>query len=111
MKTFIHCPKCKKPLVSDYRPLHDTTGYWTKDCITPNHRIYTRTIVGNDSELEDLLITLSNKHLKMAVWEFQAKKLYIRTSDHPNYYLPFFLPDLSDYDKLVEKIKTLMIFG
>ena len=58
-----------------------------------------------------MLISLSTKKFIMAVWRFNKKTLKIRTSNSPEYSIPFFEPDVSDYDKLIEKIKTYIVFG
>jgi hypothetical protein len=111
MKTLTRCPKCKIPLKSEYQSLVDGTGYWNKSCWSPNHRFYTRTVPGNDDEAADMLISLSTKKFIMAVWRFNKKTLKIRTSDSPEYSIPFFEPDLTDYNKLIDKIKTYIVFG
>lgn len=111
MKTLIYCPKCHKPLKSSIYGSTDNYYYWNKDCISYlGHRFYSQTFRGNDNELEQIWISLSNKRFLMAGWRFDKKKLFIRTVSQDTS-ISYFEPDFSDYDKLINKLKTYTIFS
>jgi hypothetical protein len=110
MKTLTHCPKCQRPLKSELQPLSTGYHYWTKDCISYlGHRFYSRTLISNDNELEDIIISLSNKRFFMAAWKFDKKELFIRTTAGDSL-IPYFEPDFSNYGKLINKLKTYTLF-
>jgi hypothetical protein len=110
MKTLIYCPKCRKPLKSEHIYLGPDTYYWNKDCVDITHRFYSRTLIGNDDELVYVLLTLSVKKFLMAGWELRDKRAFIRTPSK-DYPIPFFIPNFSNYDKLINKLKTYALFS
>ena len=65
--------------------------------------------MGNDDELEDILISLSNKRFLMAGWKFDKNELFIRSSAGDSL-IPYFEPDFSNYGKLINKLKTYTLF-
>jgi len=46
-----------------------------------------------------------------AKWLFRAKEVRVETEDKANVYLPWFEPDFSNYNALVDKIKTYILFS
>ncbi len=65
-------------------------------------------------EVVMLSIGIDGANKKYATWIFNLQTLYIYSrlkEDKLVTTLPFFYPDLTDYKKLVNKIKTYLVFS
>lgn len=117
MKTPSNCPICQKPLLNEEKL---STGFpcWEKKCMG-NHYLVMTTKPGYDDQLAFLSLQLSPKcfvnwnffvpgicWLSDAPIKIQASRKKVRIER-----LPFFEPDFSDYKKLLNKIKTLILFS
>lgn len=89
---------------------------WIQNCIRAHHHI---SIWGdkNTEDIEWLSITLNIKKFLRARWNFKKRTLEI-TDEKISLFnkekclqLPWIEPDLSNYDKLVSKIKTYIILS
>jgi hypothetical protein len=112
MHTLIYCPICKNILVSVYR----ANGTWAKDCLKHlDHKVYTTTLHDNDDELSSLSTLLKNDDLGfykyVITWRFPTENLMITRRERDFLELPFFIPDLSDWNKLFNKIMTMITFS
>lgn len=115
-----HCPCCKDPLINEY--IGDIVGpnFLLKSCSNKlNHKFYC--VVGSAETVSKIGIEISAKDNVYVQWSFRENKIYILKwikgklfkSDpkRVDLLVPFFEPDLSDYDKLINKIKTYITFS
>lgn len=112
MKPLTHCPKCLKPLLSEYREIA-TTGkhFWSKSCSSYNHKFFSSTKTNLDDELYDIGFTiLMQPNYTVIRWRFDLNNLVIENYNS-TINLPFFEPDFSDFNKLFHKLKTYMVFS
>lgn len=112
MKAPINCPVCGDPMLNVFPPAEDLTNKLTKYCnLRLNHKI---TMIVNGDEVSQMSIDLGNG--REAIFMFYLKKIWVQSiagSSKPMDYiiLPFFEPDLSNYKKLVDKVKTYILFS
>ncbi len=111
MKPPSQCPYCGRSLLNEDVP---TVGlpYWRKSCIhVPSHSISMWTVPGNDDELHR--ITIRVKDGLLISWDLKKQKCWLsKTMDLEwSQELPFWEPDLSDYQKLITKIKIYILFS
>lgn len=103
-----HCPFCNDPLMSEYTGKHEQ--HMHKMCARrPNHNILFR---ANNPEHNTVhyLSTRIRVDLK-AFWYPDEQNLLIDSPKLPALKLPYFEPDLSDYSKLIDKLKTYLLFS
>ncbi|MGI0059743.1 MAG: hypothetical protein ACREBJ_08230 [Nitrosotalea sp.] len=64
-------------------------------------------------EVYKATIRLNGEPIRYVTWIFTKKELFVMArSGKPNImHLPYFEPDLTDYNKLVDKIKTYVVFS
>jgi hypothetical protein len=94
---------------------------WRLSCIYLDHDILGLTVVGHDELLECLQIAIrmgTDKRDRVYVnWNFEDKELTITKGwlgasfYEPNVIIPYFEPDLAQYDKLIKKLRTYLIFS
>lgn len=114
MKAPINCPVCGDPMLNTFPPAEDMhdSGKVTKTCtLRLNHKI---TIIAEGEEVSQMSIDLGNG--LEAIFLFLLNKVWVqptRANKNKIDYtiLPFFEPDLSDYKKLVNKVKTYLVFS
>lgn len=116
MKTPITCPKCHGPLLSTELPLRNKISVWKKTCTNKvNHHFTCVTEKGNDNSIGMIIVGLSYDNQLQAYWYLKQHMLVvykgqpIKNADGLN--MPWVEPDLSQYDKLIEKIKTYITFS
>lgn len=120
MKTFSHCPKCHEPMLNEeIRKVGDITT-WRLTCQkTLTHDILAVTMMEDDKQLEHLRIAIKmaadRKDRKFIDWDFYKKQITITHGwNGPSFYqpnlIPFFEPDLSEYDKFIKKFRTYVTF-
>jgi hypothetical protein len=113
MKVLSHCPKCHGPLLNEAVPTI-SLPYWTKSCLNkPDHKFIITTVPGNDDLI--VRITLQVKTDLMVTWDPTTSKCWVSDDwdlfPHPAMYIPYFEPDLSDYQKLIDKVKLYVLFS
>jgi hypothetical protein len=114
VKTLTHCPKCKGPLLSNWKEYLQGGGYWTKDCWAfLDHKFFSRTQVENSDDLFDAHIAISMSPFMLAIWNFKVEILHISKfyDGHDSFIIPYFEPDFSDYKKLINKLSTYITFS
>jgi len=119
MKIFSHCPKCHKPMLNTECGPH--LSRWRLSCQSIDHDILALTPSGQFEMIENLRIAIfMGIYLDNRVytdWNFPKKELCITEGMFgpsfyiPNSVIPFFEPDLSNYDKLIRKIKSYLAFS
>ena len=106
----IHCPVCGDPLLTSY---DDDDTILIKVCkkrIT--HEISYFADVPTDTVYK-VTIRIWGAPVKYVTWVFTKKELFItaKTGKSNITYLPYFEPDLTNYQNLVEKVKTYILFS
>ena len=112
MKAPTHCPVCGDAMLNTFPPAEDLNDRVTKSCTRRlDHKI---TMIVDGNEVSQMGVDLGNG--QEGIWLFTLNALWIQaaiSSKNPKntVVLPFFEPDLSDYKKLVEKVKTYLVFS
>ncbi|HEY5268309.1 MAG TPA: hypothetical protein VII94_04200 [Candidatus Saccharimonadales bacterium] len=107
MKLYERCPICDEGFLND--KAYESIG--VKRCPSNDHRF----IMITKGALVSIVIRINDK--LSVTWFFgSASTLYIEVfnSDRnlaPFIGIPFFEPDFSNYPKLIEKIKTYVVFA
>lgn len=100
------CPKCNKPLINEYK----NQDFYIKYCHTVSHHIVI-TISKEECKYLDIYML----DFTRITWSFIENKVSIFSLDDNKknkiMNLPFFEPDLSDYDALINKIKVYTTFS
>jgi len=115
MKIITHCPKCGDALLNEEVPDLSHSGVWTKKCTKRLGHKFSMFYNINDGEVNSICIQITNK--VDATWCFRNNLLSVSNRGLPlrrllesMQFIPYFEPDLSDYKKLVSKIKTYILF-
>lgn len=115
MQLPILCPACNQPLLNNYKDYPTNRPYrLEKSCrIKPDHIFFCASKKGCDDEIGFLKITIDTNKMLTFNWELNIKRLYFTTGYMPNIItdIPYFEPDLSNYIKLVKKIKIIVPFA
>jgi hypothetical protein len=117
MKAFTHCPKCKNPLLNTLVKLRNGSEVWRKSCVNQvDHNFMSLTKMGDDDELSSMGLTLNFKTQIKITWDLNIKRIYVTKGDfklltNEGQQIPWFEPDVSNYSKLVEKLKTYVTFS
>lgn len=117
MKSFTRCPKCKDVLLSSWVLLRSGDYAWQKSCLPRlDHDVICVTRSNDDDELQTLILTINTDSQLKAIWNFVNKTLIVtkgtvKKAVKEGQRIPYFEPDLSDYKKVVEKIKTYITFS
>lgn len=129
MKIPTKCPCCNDPLLSSFQESKSGPGKWKKTCANKLSHKFTCMHDDNSEELTLIGVELSNKIY--ATWWLEGQKLVISSvippipssvippvpstslySSRESYiWLPYFDPDLSNYKKLIDKLRTYIVFS
>jgi len=114
MKSPTHCPKCGDSLLNTYNTsIDDRYSFWTMTCRKRlDHQFYCSTKGSSQDELITIEITLRTSPVTWIIWDFLGRHISIAKENEITRHtdIPFFEPDLSNYPKLIQKIKTYVIF-
>lgn len=124
MKSYKNCPYCDGILRYDYGYDLERT-ILNQTCSSKIDHFIRIKSRANDYSGESLIIRIDMENLSSpftwAVWNFKAQTIVITKGYYVGYslrnmlgniaYIPFFEPDLSDYPKLVNKIKGYIVFS
>jgi hypothetical protein len=118
MKDFPNCPKCGGILQNDYAPIGPHEEVLTKICKKSDH-YFKCTLDSNSNKVERVTIRISTAPFIKVSWNIDSSKVIVTKGTLKealekgggDFELPFFEPDFTNYDRLVEKIKTLLIFS
>lgn len=110
-----HCMVCKDLLIDEYTDIikiTDPNKFFRLDRYCENHNL-----ISYCSSLKDYehcsIISFDIKPNVRAVWYVYNKTFLLNTWGEiyaKDYRLPWFEPDFSDYDKMINKLKTYMVF-
>ena len=118
MKDFVNCPKCHGVLKHDYAFIGPNEEVLIRTCEQVSH--YFKCVSDSQTnELQRVTIRISTSPLIKVSWNIEDKKIIVNkgtlqealSNDGGEMQLPFFEPDFSDYNKLISKIKTYLIFS
>lgn len=116
MIAFTVCPKCRDPMLHEIHKTGPTTQRWKFFCQNKlDHQLVGLTVdTDPDDRLHWLTVRISPNY---AVWDFQWRTLKIVKALTINLapfmsgqLVPFFEPNFSDYDKVINKLKTYITF-
>lgn len=119
MMIFTRCPKCGDPLVNDFLPsFPGTDDLLRKSCKKRLNHQFQCLIDQKDNSLHSVTVAISLNPLIRVAWYFKTREFLLATgtieqvvANHSEVELPFFEPDFSDYDRLVAKVKTYVMFS
>jgi hypothetical protein len=110
MKTPSRCPFCSGPLRHDYVPAAPKVEYLNLVCDKKvGHSIIIRPCYSNNEYVDWISIPM-DPH-RQILWHMGIASLVLNTDRGQNFYLPFFEPNLTNYRKLIDKIKTYILFS
>lgn len=124
MKAPSKCPFCNDPLMNDFQ-LSFQKETQTKYCSKRvNHNFRCSSHIDTD-EIFIISIIMSHNPFMKAIWNFTDKKLSVLGKRPMNNLagktltdivatridLPYFIPDLSNWNILINKIKTYLVFS
>jgi len=115
MKIPILCPKCNKPMLTHFS-YHPTDGHiCCKTCKQYNHDVSFFSHEKDYDTVHLIMITVnltSQLHISFDFW--QNKVFIYQELDPKNNAslttIPFFEPDFSNYDDLIKKLQTYIVF-
>jgi hypothetical protein len=106
----VRCPVCQDIMLTEFM------GHFIliKKCFRhPDHWI--KLIADADGNtVREVKILIDNDPVLYATWQFSGKLLFlsnVEISKGVKEWLPWFDPDLTDYKKLLEKVKTYLVFS
>lgn len=112
MKTPSHCPKCYKPLTNTLFRKKDIGDIWTKKCLQYDHDFTCFALDRCPDEINYIIITIDLTRQIKAAFDFEKSKILVYDSNNDHIVgLPFFEPELTYYDKVIEKVKKYITFS
>lgn len=115
MKMPIRCPICNGVMLTEHYTLLNEKENYRKSCTQINHDIYYISLPDRD-EVEHFGIYVSKQVSVYWFPNLSTSQIVMVTKGKDkkadkSLYLPYFEPDFSNYKKLVEKIKTYLVFS
>jgi hypothetical protein len=115
MKIPIHCPKCGDILLNEEVFKVSNVVVWRKSCTKRLGHKFAAYYNIDDSELSGICIQIVGN--TEAHWDFKNNLLSVNKNAktlkdrlESTKLIPYFEPDLSNYKKLVSKMKTYILF-
>lgn len=100
----VNCPLCGDPLVNEF------FVRLKKTCNNKlNHVIIYYSSFSNQDIVGSIKLILNTKN--EAIWTLANMTFSIKNYNGSLIYLPWFEPDFSDYPRLLNKIKTYLVFS
>lgn len=111
MRTPYRCPKCGGPLLNQAMITH-----WAMKCVKHlTHYIVIYTPSTSDQiDMITIAVIMGTSMMDRvyASWDFPGQVLTISNGYlESNQVIPFFEPNLSEYDKLIQKMRTYLTFS
>lgn len=116
MKTPITCPKCHGPLLNTELPLRNGESAWKKTCTNKlNHHFTCVTHQYDDDLVEIIVIGINRGNVPLKIsWYFTPRMLMVYKEvigSDDAIRIPWVEPNIHEYDKLIDKIKTYIVFS
>lgn len=111
MKLPIRCPFCNDIMLTDF--LVKGMGEVKYCNLRPSHHIRLSSRFDSDDEVFEIILRISIEPVTYIKWLFASESVRVEIPGigAKPLRLPWFDPDLSDYNKLMEKIKTYLLFS
>lgn len=109
MRLPIRCPICSDIMLTDFRG----TSLTGKSCKSHLYHQANFTADANDNVFS-IKLRISNNPQLWVTWDYFMNIVHINPVELPKatgLVLPFFEPDFDDYRKLVDKLKTYIVFS
>jgi hypothetical protein len=110
MKTPSNCPFCGDPLLNEFVTTVEGGYFINKTCNKKlDHKITIRACTKNDDYVDFIFMPYTKN--ANVIWYMGPGHLIINSSDGTDLQLPFFVPNLSNYKNLIEKIQIYVLFS
>lgn len=109
-----NCPICQEPLLNDFRDKPSKHAFgWQKTCNNKlDHFFYCAAKTAEDTNVYFISTSMRSNKKVVANWVLPEKTLVITGSvSDKRLVIPWIEPDFSNYSKLVNKIKTCLVFS
>lgn len=109
----IDCPICNNAMINKYYTLTGGSEFLKKTCTNITHNVSYKSCYNDyDSTLELVINSSTNKF----IWNFEYELLFVVKSNviktpSNSIKLPFFMPDLYNYNNLLNKLKTYVLIS
>ena len=109
------CPCCNDPLLNEFIPNYIGECKVRKSCLKVfGHKFVC--MIGSTDIIETIGVELYNKTLVRVNWVFSTQQIIVtkgllKNKQYTIINLPYFEPDFSDYNKLIKKLRTYMVFS
>lgn len=120
MKIYSRCPICNNPMVTSFGDskvpgIKQIKSISIQECIKYlSHKISIYSI-SSTQEIYKIELMINTNPMQYVVWAYTYMECWIFSEKEDGTFtktiLPFFDPDLSNYKKLIEKVKTYLIFS
>lgn len=111
MKMPINCPCCGAPLLNEFRSTL-VKEYLRKSCGSRlDHRFACTSYDEPYDVMYSMGIEIDTENMIRVNWMFDIKQMFVCKGEDDTHSLPYFEPDLSDYRKLVAKLRTYVMFS
>ena len=119
MKTPAVCPKCRGPLLNSALTLRNGSEVWKKTCGSNlNHEFICITKEGDDNSIIVIGLMLNRDKSLKVCWDLFRNQIIVHKGKSvvPSFNsdileIPWFEPNLDEYDNLVNKIKKYVVFS
>lgn len=119
MKKIINCPKCNAPLLNGVLSLRNGAEAWKQVCDKKiDHSFIYLTKEGKEDDIISMGMTLDHLKVLKVFFDFKRYKIFVHKGDSliipfpgPGLVeIPWFEPNIDEYDKLSDKIKKYILF-
>jgi hypothetical protein len=105
-----NCPICHSTKLVTLQPFSMGESRLILTCINKDidHTIKLQSFFLDQRQVMFITIGVDEGRI---TWDFVNCRTFLSSERGPQYYLPFFEPDFSNYEKLISKIKTYVAFS
>lgn len=118
MKAPSNCPFCNDPMINDFPStrMHETQ---VKRCSKRANHNFSCSLLIDSNEAFMITIIISHEPFLKAVWNLTNSELFIfntfqvngKLTGNTRLQLPYFIPDLNNWNKLMNKLKLYLTFS
>lgn len=114
MQIPIKCPICNGVLLNEDRNIGYDISFIMKSCDkTLYHKIYIESLSANHDKVYAIRLHISKNLIVNWFPEINSLRVYSYDANNTrnSYKIPYFEPNFSNYKKLINKIKTYILFS